>query len=176
MKRLTFGLTVIATLFVQAAAAHEPDPRIAKEIEATLMRLVDMGALDEVDLSRPLVVKQEARMRYELGAVVRVERGMKESPVLAITPGGYAERMGLKVGDLVQAVNGVVLSSSEDPGREFASAISRSAGQLTIQVLRGERTLELAAQVQAIEVPGFKIEISQPMRKIREGLQSPVSW
>jgi predicted metalloprotease with PDZ domain len=165
----------MAGLLAQGAVAAEPDPRIAKEIEAAVMRLADMGALDQVDASQPLVVQQEARMRYELGAVVRVERGVQESPVLAITPGGYAERMGLKVGDRVLAINGVVLSRSDDPGRDFAAAIGRSNGRLQMQVLRGRETLELAQDIEAVEVPGFRIEISQPLRHFRESRESASS-
>jgi predicted metalloprotease with PDZ domain len=130
-----------------------------------------MGALDAVDPSRPLVVEQEARVRYELGAVVRVRRGDQESPVLAITPGGHAEHMGLAVGDKVISINGVVLARSEDPGRDFASAITRAAGRVTLVVRRGEHTLELSRVVEAFEVPGFRIEITQPLRgsRAREG-------
>lgn len=160
-------MALSAALACPVLHAADPDPRIAKEIEETLMRLADMGALDTVDPSRPLVIKQEARMRYELGAVVGVQRGEDESPVLAITPGGHAERMGLQVGDHVISINGVVLARSEDPGSDFARAISRSEGRVALVVRRGEETLALARVAEAVEVPGFRIEITQPLREFR---------
>lgn len=156
-------MLLAAALSPMAAHAEREDPRIAAEIEATLMRLSDMGALDAVQPQQPLTIERKARVRYELGAVVGLQPGVEEPPIVAITPGGQAERMGLRVGDRILSINDVNLASSDEPGAEFARAVSQAGGRISLRLRRGERVLEIAGQAEAILVPGFRLKIDRPL-------------
>jgi predicted metalloprotease with PDZ domain len=156
-------LLVLLALTWRPLLAAEPDPRIAEEIEDALIRLSEMGALQAPDTSKRLVIRREAQVRYQLGAVVGIEPGKDEMPVLAITPGGHAEQMGLQLGDRILAINGVQLAHSSDLGADFVLAVSRFKGRLELHVRRGERELNLRGRAEAIMVPGYRLVIEPPV-------------
>lgn len=160
---------VIAALLVSASAlcgtaARAADARIEQEVEETLLRLLDMGALEAASPGRPIVIRREARMRYELGAIVARPIAGEASglEILALTPRGQAERMGLQVGDLILEINGLDLSHSDDPGGAMARALMRARGRLRVLLSRGGRQLQVEGQAEAIEVPGFRLQIDRP--------------
>jgi len=154
---------ILCALVPVAALAVEPDPRIAPEIDDALTRLSDMGALQATGPSGRVVVEREAMVRYQLGAVVGIEPGADEMPVLAITPGGDAERMGLQLGDRLIEVNGVRLAHSSDLGRDFVLAVSRRRGKLDVRVRRGATELHLQGTAEAVLVPGYRLVIDVPV-------------
>jgi predicted metalloprotease with PDZ domain len=156
-----------------AASAAEPDPRIAEEIETTLLRLAELGALDALEDGRPLTIQREARLRYELGAVVEIGPRLAHAEVVAITPGGSAARMGLAVGDRIVAINGVALGGDGDPGATFARAVMESGGRFTLAVRRRGRALELVGSAEPVQVPGFRLRIEQPLATGREPATTP---
>ena len=160
-------------LFSAHAVAEPADPRIAAEIEATLLRLSDMGALDEVQPNNPVTVSREARVRYELGAVIGLQPGVEEPPVVAITPGGHAERMGLKVGDRIITLNGLRLADSVNPGGDFARLVNQSQGRVELQLRRDGRLMQIEGTAEAILVPGFSVTIRRPVTLRQPGSASP---
>ena len=161
--RVLAALLLVVMLLCGADPARANDPRIEQEIEETLLRLLDMGALEASMPGRPIVIEREARMRYELGAIVaRTREGDAGSlEVLALTPKGQAERMGLHVGDRILEINGLDLSRSDDPGAAMARALLRSRGRLQVELLRGTRQLRFEGQAEALEVPGFRLRIDR---------------
>ena len=83
--------------------------------------------------------------RFELGAVVDVRRAHAEGlRVLAVTPGGAAERLGLRVDDRLQAINGQSLAGVADPGATLSRAVDASGGSLRLQVLRDGQVTRLS--------------------------------
>lgn len=142
-----------------AESTDEVEQRVGDEVEAALLRMAESGVLDGY-AGRVLTIDREPRVRYELGAVVEVDPDSGSSPVVAITPGGSAERMGLKVGDRILAINDVDLSRSEDPGLDFARSAARLKGQLRLSVQRGERQLELQGSAEPVLVPGFRLRVT----------------
>jgi predicted metalloprotease with PDZ domain len=154
---------LLALAWSPASVAIDPDPRIAEHIEDTLIRLSDMGALERPGVPRRLLIEREAQVRYQLGAVVGIEPGKQEMPVLAITPGGHAEQMGLQLGDRILTINGVQLAQSSDLGADFVLAVSRYKGRLELHVRRGEQELKLQGQAEAIMVPGYRLLIYPPV-------------
>lgn len=85
------------------------------------------------------------RHGYELGAVVDVRRASADGlRVLAVTPGGAAERLGLRAEDRLQSVNGETLAGVADPAAVLARAVDAGAGKLRVQVLRAGKPLQLS--------------------------------
>lgn len=161
MNRRASWAVLIALASCTAAAAEsagEIERRVGDEVEAALLRLVDSGLLEGYE-GRTLSVGREPRVRYELGAVVEIGSEAGSAPIVAITPGGSAERMGLRVGDRILAINGVDLTRSADPGADFARSTARANGQLQLTVARGGQQLELAGSAERVLVPGFRLRI-----------------
>ncbi len=87
---------------------------------------------------------------FELSAVVDVRRPHADGvPVLAVTPGGAGDRMGLRVGDRLQSINGRSLAGAPDPAAVLARALQDSNGALRVQVLRGGLSLPLSGTADA---------------------------
>ncbi len=152
---------VLALSLSPMLAAAAPDPRVAAEIEATLVRLHELGALDSAADS-PVEIEQAPQIRYELGAVVDLASVQDGLPVVALTPGGNAERLGLRVGDRLLRLNAVVLAGAPDPVAAFRAAVGASQGRFEIDLVRGGRELSLAGVASATEVPGYRLSVLAP--------------
>ena len=142
-------------------AETETEARLADEIEATLLRLSESGALGAAQ-GRRLEVEREARVRYELGAVVDIDLDAGSVTIVAITPGGSAEKMALRVGDRIIAVNGLDLAKSADLGGDFALQAARAQGELLLTVRRGPREFEVRGRAEQVLVPGFRLRVDLP--------------
>ena len=71
--------------------------------------------------------------RYELGAVVDVRRASVNGvTILAITPGGAADRMGLQTGDQLRVVNGRRLDGTTKPSSSMRAASPTMASSFDI--------------------------------------------
>lgn len=175
--RALVALSLVLPLACGADAARANDPRIEQEIEETLLRLLDLGALEASAPGRPIVIEREARMRYELGAIVARPRAGDNGglEVLALTPRGQAERMGLHVGDLILQINGLDLSRSDDPGSAMARALLRSRGRMRVELLRGTRQMQIEGQAEVMEVPGFRLRIDRPAPRAKPPGETPVT-
>lgn len=80
-----------------------------------------------------------------LGAVLDVRRPHVDGiTVLAITPGGAAEQMGLEVGDRLLVVNGRSLTDTLTPNDTLEGALA-GGGPVNATVSRGNRTIELSS-------------------------------
>ena len=91
---------------------------------------------------------------YELGAVVDVRRadpaGLR---VMAVTPGGAADRIGLRAGDMLQALNGRPLAGQPRPAPALAEALRAGGGTLQVELLRAGRSLSLSGAVDLRRAP-----------------------
>lgn len=103
-----------------------------------------MAMLPATALARPAVPLPATDTRagaapssFELGAVVDVRKADPQGlRVMAVTPGGAADRAGLRSGDRLLAVNGVALAGIERPGPQLAGALAREGGVLHLDILR----------------------------------------
>lgn len=154
---------------------HADDVQLIEdEFEETLLRLMDMGAFDHWPRNRPLVIKRPSRVRYELGAVIGISSKDPTYPIVAITPDGRADRMGLRLGDKVRKVNGVVLADSKDPSQDLSAAVSRDAGVVRLEVTRDGELLSFTGAAEAIEVPAYQLRIDRPLRGVmKEAIPFP---
>lgn len=158
---LAAGLLLAWTVAAPARAESDVEARLADEIEATLLRLSESGALGGAQGSR-LEVSREARVRYELGAVVDLDPEAGSVTIVAITPGGTAEKMALRVGDRIVEVNGLDLAKSADLGGDFALQAARAQGDLMLTVRRGMRVFQVRGRAERVLVPGFRLRVDLP--------------
>jgi regulator of sigma E protease len=71
--------------------------------------------------------------------------------VSAVSPGTPADRSGLMAGDVIRAVNGIVLNN----GAEFPPIVDKSQSQpLDLEVQRGDRTLHIPIRPQLVGTAG----------------------
>ena len=85
--------------------------------------------------------------RHELGAVVDGRQASAEGvPVLAITPGGAADRLGLRPGDRLRMVNGRRLDDTPRPSSALESALQDGNGALQVEVVRDGKRLMLSGR------------------------------
>ena len=85
--------------------------------------------------------------RYQLGAVVDLRQASKKGvTVLAVTPRGAAERMGLRAGDQLRAINGNRLDGTTKPATTFDNALQDSDGNLQIEAVRNGMKLMLSGK------------------------------
>lgn len=88
--------------------------------------------------------------RYELGAVVDVRQASANGvTILAVTPGGAADRLGLHAGDKLRAVNGRRLDNTTKPSSTLESALQEGNGALRVEAVRNGRTLALSGRADA---------------------------
>lgn len=117
-------------------------------------RALLMAATLAVAVLLPTAVRADDAARYELGAVVDVRRPHVDGvTVLAITPGGAADRMQLRVGDRLVAINGRRLDEGLEPSATLESALRDSGGELRIEAIREGRPLTLSGRVDATAPP-----------------------
>lgn len=85
--------------------------------------------------------------RYELGAVVDVRRTSANGvTILAITPGGAADRLGLQAGDQLRAINGHRLDGTPQPSSAIENALQEGNGALRVEAVRNGKTLVLSGR------------------------------
>jgi len=87
-------------------------------------------------------------VRVDLGAVLDFCRVDVEGvTVLAVTPGGAAERLGLLAGDRIVSANGRRLSAGKRPSALLASALAAGGDRLQLDIVRDGQTLSLSGLV-----------------------------
>ncbi|MBO9716635.1 MAG: PDZ domain-containing protein [Pseudoxanthomonas sp.] len=119
----------------------------ARWVHATGLLFVVLLALPCIAAAQPRSGRAPAG--YELDAVVDVRRASAEGPrVMAVTPGGAADRMGLRAGDRLQSVNGRALAGAERPAPLLDEALRAGGGRLRVEVLRGTQPLSLSGTLE----------------------------
>jgi membrane-associated protease RseP (regulator of RpoE activity) len=130
-SRTLLAITLLGALLSAASAAQAAEPVMAGVLQA--------GAA-------------AARVRYELGAVVDVRQASANgATILAITPGGAADRLGLRAGDKLRAVNGRRLDSAPKPSSTLESALQEGNGALRVEAVRNGKTLALSGRADAVD-------------------------
>ena len=92
--------------------------------------------------------------RYQLSAVVDLRQARKKrATVLAVTPRGAAERMGLRAGDQLRAINGTRLDDTTEPAMAFDNAMQESDGNLQVEAVRNGMKLLLSGKADVVAGP-----------------------
>lgn len=150
----------------QDAAPVAAEQRLHEEMQSMLVRLVESGALPG---DGALALSAPASRQPDFGAIldVRYRAGSDAGlPVLGVTPGGSAARLGVQPGDRLLAVNGVSLAGlgADADGRALAARTLRDAllahsGSLELSVERGAKVQVLRGSVDVVEVPAYRLEL-----------------
>jgi hypothetical protein len=141
-----------------AMAAPTDAAAPTEDLDAAVLGLVDNGTVDPWS-EQPVVLAQPARVRHELGAVIDARPADGGLPrVMAITPGGAADRMRLAVGDRLLAVHGEPLSGG-DAAEILRRGVQDDARPLALQVQRGSAVLEVEGYVDRVDVPAYRLEV-----------------
>lgn len=146
-----------------AGAADSPTALLEEEVREALLRLARAGALPGDE--GPVVIERPAERVTDLGLLV--DRDSNDGLlVLGTTPGGNAERLGLRAGDRLLAANEVDLRG---PGgsarmREVLGDLVRTDGRLELQVLRNGQEERLAGVVETVLLPALRIELETAVR------------
>lgn len=95
--------------------------------------------------------------RYDLGAVVDTRHASaKGVNVLAVSPGAAADRIGLRAGDQLRAVNGRRLDNATEPAAALESALQEGNGSLRAEIVRDGRALLLSGRADLIRADGWQ--------------------
>lgn len=93
--------------------------------------------------------------RYALGAVVDSRTPSAEGlVVLAVTPDAAADRIGLRVGDRLLAINGRRLDEAPRPSATLDGALQEGNGGLRLEVMRDGRKLLLSGRADMVAAGG----------------------
>ena len=157
-------------------AADSQDPaateqRLREDVQSLLAHMAASGALGKQPQNLHLRVEQPAQRVSDLGVLIdsaSADRAREGLRVLGTTPGGTAERLGLRPGDVLVAVNGTSLRNlGADPdGKALAATTLKSAVEglpdakpLQLDVEREGNLLALNAPVHSVLLPALSIEV-----------------
>ncbi|RYG13323.1 MAG: hypothetical protein EON92_05840 [Burkholderiales bacterium] len=134
MLKMTLLAMLAAVIF-----AHSTTARAMQAMETSTM-LLQSGS------------PAAAQSRYDLGAVVDVRKSSDDgNAVLAVTPGAAAERIGLRAGDRVMAINGRRLDHpTAKPSAALESALQEGRGALRVEVTRDGKPLLLSGRADLV--------------------------
>ncbi|HEU4813862.1 MAG TPA: PDZ domain-containing protein [Xanthomonadaceae bacterium] len=149
---------LLLPLFAALPAAAQPADvgQLQRDVESALLALGDRGALGTSD--EPLTVSSPTQVRYELGAVL-VPRADGAPAIMAITPGGAAERLRLRVGDRLVSVNGKALAGVDEPVAALQSAIAADDGALRVEYLRAGKVQAATGSAGIVAIPAYRLVV-----------------
>jgi len=144
-----------------AAPAGEAEAALRAELHEVLVQLAASGALAS-DPSGALTVEQPAERTVVLGLVLDTagqDPGAIE--VVAVTPGGGADRLGLRAGDWLMRVNGqpVVAGERIETGARLRALVADAGGPVRVELRRAGRVLAIEGRVDPVEIPAYRLEV-----------------
>jgi hypothetical protein len=155
-----------------AAMVITPEQRLREELRVLLLDLVESGAFGQTAPDRISLSIDEPRQRVgNLGVLVDSasgERARDGLHVVGTTPGSSAERMGLRSGDVLVAVNGAALVNLGDDaeGGARAAHVLRSqvdaladGAPLAFDVRRNGRDIAVSGALASTWIPAMRLMV-----------------
>lgn len=150
------GLALALAVAAPVAAQPAGDP-VEEAFRLALLRLSQDGLLDADAV--PRVIDRPAEKVANFGALVDRDEadGLR---VLGTLPGGSAERIGLRTGDLLLAANGTALrgAGASERMRELLAGLD-DGDPVRFELLRDGRSQQLAGTMQVLELPAVRVEL-----------------
>lgn len=158
-----------AAIDVSAAAAHSSatagltvEQRLREELNVVMMDLIQSGAFGSTSPQQIAIdIDSPPQKVSNLGLLVDSKGGAGDGlHVLAVTPGGNAERMGLRAGDVLLALNGAQLSSTDGAAalRNTVDTLP-DGGRLDFNVRRDGRTTTVGGAATSMYLPAMHLSV-----------------
>ncbi|MDA7965682.1 trypsin-like peptidase domain-containing protein [Ruegeria sp.] len=110
------------------------------EVEVELIPAPDTPAADETTLDEDTVLPGLVVARINPAQITRLGLGLSQTGIVVVEPGPYGARAGLRVGDVVTAINGETVQNPDDvpraltdPGRRVQIALQRGGQAVTLR-------------------------------------------
>lgn len=159
MKSLVAKLAMSGCFLAALPAAALAAPQSTRELDDALARMAERGELRHGSAAQ--TIQQPARLRYGLGAVVDVRQASRSGlPVLAVTPDGAGDRMGLRSGDRILAINGRRLDGQRAPANLLQPAVDAGNGRLRVAVARDGQQVQLQGSADVVSIPAYRITVA----------------
>ena len=173
-----FPLTkILPAALATAMALSVAVPVAAKSLNALDQAVLELSTTE--DSAAPKVIAQPPRVVWELGAVIGLPSGESAPRVMAVTPGAAAERMGLRAGDRLLAVNDQPLPAGAPGAAQLRAELDRGQGHVAFEVQRDNQRVPVEGALDRLEVPGYTLEIAANAAsgcgRVHTGLKPPVS-
>jgi len=157
-----FGLSLAMVASGAAWAEQDADveQRLRNELVAVMTELVQGGSLD-ADSS--LSVETPARRVADLGLLVdSAHAGADGLRVVGVTPGGFAERIGLRTGDRLVAVNGRSLDDSAGPATLRSYVDSLPDGSVLAFYVRRDGAMQtVSGAMRSVDLPPMRLTVGE---------------
>jgi hypothetical protein len=155
------GVSAVAVRTSEAASLNV-EQRLREELSVVMMDLIQSGAFGATSPQQiALNVDAPAQKVSNLGLLVDSKANAGDGlHVLAVTPGGNAERIGLRAGDVLVALNGSSLASSDG-----AATLRRTVetlpdgGKLDFNVRRDGKPQQLSGAAASMYLPAMHLSV-----------------
>lgn len=146
-----------------AGASLTVEQRVREELRAVLTELVESGAFgNQPSQQISLDVDAPAQRVSNLGLLVDSAHGHRDGlHVVGVTPGGGAERIGLRAGDVVVALNGQPLVNNADAAADLRRSVDGlpNGSTLAFDVNRDGHALAMSGALSSVELPAMHLTI-----------------
>ena len=151
-----------------AATAVAPEQLLRDELKTVLVKMIDAGAFGPTAPERIAMSLSLPAERYvNLGLLIDTRAATRDGvPVLGTLPGGAAQRLGLRAGDVITSVNGKSLAGGGFEPRVIEQLRAevdalREGGAIDFALLREGKPLNLAGEVKAQYLPAVRLELGE---------------
>jgi hypothetical protein len=171
-KRPVVGLIALLAPALVLAQAPVVEQRLSEEVQLALVRLIESGAFAGQSSEQiAFTLDEPARRVTNLGLLVdsaSAERARDGLRVLGVTPRSTAQRMGVKAGDRILAINGnsLVGLGADSAGRAQAASTMRSlvdglpdGTELKFSIQRDDKQLALSGALSSITLPPIHLKV-----------------
>jgi hypothetical protein len=139
------------------------EQRVRAELRAVMTELIESGAFGSAGAADiHLDIDTPAQQASNLGVLVDSSRKDRDGVhVLGITPGGAAQKMGMRGGDVLVAINGRSLTGSDSAAALLRNTVETlpNGGALGFDVRRDDRMLSLSGTLSSIRLPAMRLTI-----------------
>jgi membrane-associated protease RseP (regulator of RpoE activity) len=167
------GSVTSAALHGDAAASLGVEQRVRSELRAVMTELIESGAFGS---SAPheirLDVDTPAQRVSNLGLLVDSARTDRDGVhVLAITPGGAAEKMGLRSGDVLVGINGTSLANADAAATTLRTTVDAlpNGGKLAFDVQRGGQAHTMSGTLSSVYLPAMRLTVGDGIQVASAG-------
>ena len=147
------------------ATSASAEQRVRDNLRLLMADLVADGAFGEQSANEiALTIDMPAQRISNLGLVAGIAKpnGVE---VLAVTPGGNAETMGLRSGDTLLSFNGKALGEGDAAVARLRGDVSRlpDGGSIALQISRNGEFQNLTGHLSSVEVPAMRLQVGNTL-------------